>query len=55
MVDHTVWLPTNSAGAPVRSALGVDAGAVVGFRKADLELEAVDLVDISATTQDGVQ
>lgn len=34
MVDHVVWLPTNSAGAPVRSALGVDAGAVVGLRKA---------------------
>ena len=45
MVDHVVWLPTNSAGAPVRSVLGVDAGAVVGLRSAP---------DSALTTQDGV-
>ncbi|KAB7746427.1 NADH-quinone oxidoreductase subunit G [Nostocoides sp. F2B08] len=47
MVDHVVWMPTNSAGAPVRSALGVDSGAVVGLRKADL-------VATVLTTEDGV-
>jgi NADH-quinone oxidoreductase subunit G len=45
MVDHVVWMPTNSAGAPVRSALGVDSGAVVGLRRADTH---------SAVTKDGV-
>jgi NADH-quinone oxidoreductase subunit G len=29
MTDGVVWLPTNSAGSPVRAALGVDAGALV--------------------------
>ncbi|MEP6464067.1 MAG: NADH-quinone oxidoreductase subunit G [Frankiaceae bacterium] len=29
--DRVVWLPTNSPGSQVRSALGVDAGAVVGI------------------------
>ncbi len=29
MVDHVVWLPTNSTGCAVRSTLGVDAGAAV--------------------------
>ena len=49
MVDHVVWMPTNSAGAPVRSALGVDSGAVVGLRKAVPTSEA-----IAVTTEDGV-
>ena len=49
MVDHVVWMPTNSAGAPVRSALGVDSGAVVGLRKAVPETTGVSL-----TTEDGV-
>ena len=49
MVDHVVWMPTNSAGAPVRSALGVDSGAVVGLRKAILEV-----ADATVTTEDGV-
>ena len=47
--DHVVWMPTNSAGAPVRSALGVDSGAVVGLRKAILEV-----ADATVTTEDGV-
>jgi NADH-quinone oxidoreductase subunit G len=47
MVDHVVWMPTNSAGAPVRSALGVDSGAVVGLRRADLGSTV-------STTEDGV-
>lgn len=47
MVDHVVWMPTNSAGAPVRSALGVDSGAVVGLRKADVRSTVL-------TTEDGV-
>ena len=29
MPDYVVWLPTNSMGSQVRSALGVDAGALV--------------------------
>ncbi len=33
MVDHVVWLPTNSAGSRVRSALGADAGDVVTLSK----------------------
>ena len=33
MVDHVVWLPTNSAGSHIRSVLGVDAGAVVTVTK----------------------
>jgi NADH-quinone oxidoreductase subunit G len=33
MVDHVVWLPTNSADSHVRSTLGVGAGAVVTVRK----------------------
>ena len=28
MPDHVVWVPTNSAGSPVRATLDVDAGAV---------------------------
>src|SRR5450756_1032993 len=31
MADHVIWLPTNSPGSAVRSALGVDAGAVVSL------------------------
>jgi len=33
MVDHVVWLPTNSVDSHVRSTLGVGAGAVVTVRK----------------------
>ena len=33
MVDHVVWLPTNSAGSRVRATLGVDAGDVVTVTK----------------------
>ena len=50
MVDHVVWMPTNSAGAPVRSALGVDSGAVVGLRRASLEVADAT----SVKTEDGV-
>jgi NADH-quinone oxidoreductase subunit G len=50
MVDHVVWMPTNSAGAPVRSALGVDSGAVVGLRRASLEV--ADATPVK--TEDGV-
>ena len=31
MADHVIWLPTNSPGSAVRSALGVDAGAIVSL------------------------
>ena len=34
MVDHVVWLPTNSEGSRVRATLGADAGALVGLTKA---------------------
>jgi len=34
MVDHVVWLPTNSDGSAVRATLGADAGAVVTLAKA---------------------
>ncbi|MDO5502020.1 MAG: NADH-quinone oxidoreductase subunit G [Actinomycetia bacterium] len=55
MVDHVLWMPTNSAGAPVRSALGVDAGAVVGLRKADLRPDVTDPGDDRIShSQDGV-
>jgi len=33
MVDHVIWLPTNSSGSAVRSTLGVDAGAAVSLTK----------------------
>ncbi|GAB78053.1 NADH dehydrogenase subunit G [Austwickia chelonae] len=33
MVDHVVWLPTNSAGSRVRAILGADAGDVVTVTK----------------------
>jgi NADH-quinone oxidoreductase subunit G len=33
MVDHVIWLPTNSPGSAVRSTLGVDAGAAVSLTK----------------------
>ena len=33
MVDHVVWLPTNSAGSRVRAALGADAGDIVTVTK----------------------
>lgn len=52
MVDHVVWLPTNSAGAPIRSALGVDAGALVGLRKA---AEAIDYATEDLNPEDGVE
>ena len=39
MVDHVVWLPTNSTGSAVRAALAVDAGAVVTLAKAETTLE----------------
>lgn len=39
MVDHVVWLPTNSEGSAVRSVLGVDAGAVVTLTALDSNLE----------------
>ncbi|MDR6863790.1 NADH-quinone oxidoreductase subunit G [Phycicoccus sp. 3266] len=39
MVDHVVWLPTNSAGSAVRATLAVDAGAVVTLAKAETTLE----------------
>ena len=29
MVDHVVWLPTNSGGCTVRATLGATGGAVV--------------------------
>ncbi|GAB3071928.1 NADH-quinone oxidoreductase subunit G [Phycicoccus sp. Root563] len=34
MVDHVVWLPTNSEGSRVRATLGADAGALVSLTKA---------------------
>jgi len=34
MVDHVVWLPTNSEGSAVRAALGAGAGALVTLTKA---------------------
>ena len=57
MVDHVLWLPTNSAGAPVRSALGVDAGAEVGLRKAaDVPADGIpDGLSIDEPMQDGVE
>ena len=33
MVDHVVWLPTNSEGSRVRATLGADAGALVSLTK----------------------
>ncbi|WP_406829587.1 NADH-quinone oxidoreductase subunit G [Pedococcus sp. KACC 23699] len=33
MVDHVVWLPTNSEGSRVRATLGADAGALVTLTK----------------------
>ncbi len=33
MVDHVVWLPTNSAGSAVRATLGADSGSVVTVSK----------------------
>ena len=33
MVDHVVWLPTNSAGSAVRASLGADSGSVVTVSK----------------------
>ncbi len=35
MVDHVVWLPTNSPGSTVRPTLGVDAGALVSVSSKD--------------------
>ncbi|MGO4341980.1 NADH-quinone oxidoreductase subunit G [Pedococcus sp. 2YAF34] len=34
MVDHVVWLPTNSEGSAVRATLGAGAGALVTLAKA---------------------
>ena len=34
VVDHVVWLPTNSAGSAVRATLGADSGTVVTIAKA---------------------
>ena len=39
MVDHVVWLPTNSAGSPVRAHLGATAGSVVTLAKAATTVE----------------
>ena len=36
MTDGVVWLPTNSSGHPVRSALRADAGAVVRLTRPEL-------------------
>jgi NADH-quinone oxidoreductase subunit G len=33
MVDHVVWLPTNSGGSAVRTTLGADAGSAVSVTK----------------------
>jgi NADH-quinone oxidoreductase subunit G len=33
MVDHVIWLPTNSSGSAPRSVLGVDAGSAVSLTK----------------------
>jgi NADH-quinone oxidoreductase subunit G len=33
MVDHVIWLPTNSPGSAPRSVLGVDAGSAVSLTK----------------------
>jgi NADH-quinone oxidoreductase subunit G len=33
MVDHVVWLPTNSDGCTVRASLGAVAGDLVTVRK----------------------
>ena len=33
MVDHVVWLPTNSAGCQVRTQLRAGAGSVVSLSK----------------------
>jgi NADH-quinone oxidoreductase subunit G len=46
VVDHVVWLPTNSAGSAVRATLGVDAGAVVSIAKSGGDV---------ATTTEGAQ
>jgi hypothetical protein len=35
MVDHVVWLPTNSGDAAVRAALGAGAGSAVEVTKAE--------------------
>jgi NADH-quinone oxidoreductase subunit G len=39
MVDHVVWLPTNSAGSPLRSALGAVPGTAVTLGKAATTVE----------------
>ncbi len=47
MVDHVVWLPTNTPPSTVRSTLGVGAGALVSVSRVDLsrvDLSRKDLV-----------
>jgi NADH-quinone oxidoreductase subunit G len=36
MVDHVVWLPTNSAGSTVRASLGATAGTVVTLTRSEV-------------------
>jgi NADH-quinone oxidoreductase subunit G len=43
MVDHVVWLPTNSEHSAVRSTLGVDAGALVTLAKAATTLDTSEV------------
>jgi NADH-quinone oxidoreductase subunit G len=42
MVDHVVWLPTNSDGCTVRATLGASAGAVVTLAKAASAVEVTE-------------
>ncbi len=43
MVDHVVWLPTNSEGSRVRLTLGARAGDVVAFGKAAATLSGSEV------------
>jgi NADH-quinone oxidoreductase subunit G len=45
MPDDVVWLPTNSVGSPVRSALGADSGAVVTLSAGPVTRGATPAVD----------
>ncbi|GAA4709393.1 NADH-quinone oxidoreductase subunit G [Pedococcus ginsenosidimutans] len=42
MVDHVVWLPTNSEGSAVRATLGAGAGALVTVTKAGTTATTVE-------------